>query len=642
MKERDILLFYTAYFKWIFIIGFKRMRFYLILILIILPCFLHAFTKGSEEIVDYKKYGKFSSRGTPRYRYLIKKMRSLKKAIGPGIFPDFDGIKKKSDYIDAEINGKLEGFLWDFIDRKRDYKINFYKWATTPNESLGVKLFYVGYALEKAGYIKEAIRAYYALLIHHPKAITYTFWHSPIYLGRIVIDRIHLLTRKYPKLGLKLVDAKISMENVFDNDVKNDKYTYIDPGYLKKVNPKEVIDKPVSLSQFKVIETRGGDYVQVKKYNNGHWQLFVKDRPFMVKGVAYTPNEIGKSPDYGTLVVHKDWQIIDLNNNGINDVFFESFIDKNKNDSKDEDEKIIGDAQLLKDMGVNTLRLYHNCYNKKLFRKLYKEYGIHILLGDYLGVYAVGSGALWHQGTDYSDRRQRKNMIESVKKMVLEHKDEPYVLMWVLGNENNYGVANNAKDFPEPYYEFVNDVVKMIHKLDPSRPVALCNGEVLYLDIFAQKCLDVDILGVNSYRGYLGFGDSFWNSIRDTVNIPVLITEYGCSAYAKGMTREQAEMGQMEYHKGNWEDIWYNRAGSGAGNSIGGVLFEWLDEWWKAGTGTDPRLHDVQPQFGLPFLDGWSYEEWLGICSQGEDGSESPTLRQLRKAYYYYKDVWNK
>ncbi len=610
--------------------------------LLFLPINAYTYIEIKNEFVDYLKYGKFMNTGTGRFRYLIKDMKGLKKVIGKGIFPDFDGVKKNSDYIEAEINGKFEGYLWDFIDRKRDYKINFYKWAVTPNESLGVKLFYIGYALERGGYIKEAIRTYYAILIHHPKSVTYTCWHSPVYLGRIVIDRIHALTRKFPKYGIKLVEAKVAMDNVFDNDVKNDKYTAINPGKLVKVKSDEVIDKPVDLKKHKVIETRGGSYVQVRKYNNGHWKLFVNNKPFFIKGVCYSPNEIGKSPDYGTLVVHRDWQEVDLNNNGINDVFFESYIDKNNNNNKDDNEKIVGDAKLLKDMGANTIRLYHHCYNKKLFRKLYKKYGIHVLMGDYLGCYAIGSGARWYQGTDYSDPDQRANMKESVREMVMEYKNEPFVIMWVLGNENNFGHANNSKDDPEPYYEFVNEVAKMIHQLDPTRPVALCNGEVLYLDIFAQKCREIDIFGINSYRGYLGFGNSLWESIKEASGIPVIITEYGCSAYAAKMSVEDAEKGQMEYHKGNWEDIWFNRGGSGAGNSLGGVIFEWIDEWWKAGTGTDPRIHDIQPQFGLPFLDGWSYEEWLGIISQGEDGSESPFCRQLRKSYYYYKKVWNK
>ncbi len=612
--------------------------FNIIFMMLTLNTFLLA-KNSNDNIINYEKYGYFKNLGTANYRYVITNRNGLKKAILPGIYPDFDGIKKDPEYIEANINGKLDGFLWDYIDKKRDPMINFFKWAVTTEEQLGVKLFYVGLALERAGRIKDAINAYYAILIHFPKTMSYTYWHNPLYIGRIVIDRIHQLTRKYPEFNLKLVDAKITILNTFDNNVSNDKYVEINPGKFITIDNEK--QKLFSFSDYKVIETRGGNYVNVKKYNNNHWQLNVNNKPFFIHGMAYSPNQIGKSPDYGTLNVSKDWQFIDVNKNNINDVFFESYVDKNLNNKQDKDEPIIGDAKLMKDMGVNTLRLYHHCYNKKLFRKLYIEYGFHVIMGDFLGVYATGSGANWDAGTDYSDPEQRENMKNSVKEMVEEYKNEPYVLMWMLGNENNYGVANNSQDNPEVYYTFVQEVVKMVHKLDPTRPVGLCNGDLLYLDIMVTKCPDVDILGINAYRGTLGFGDSFWESIAETAGKPILISEYGCPAYAGNMSLDEAEQEQLKYHQGNWEDIINNKIGSGQGNSLGGVIFEWCDEWWKAGSGTDPNVHDTQPQFGAPFIDGWSYEEWLGLCSQG-NGSDSPFLRQLRKSYFYYQDAWKK
>jgi len=33
------------------------------------------------------------------------------------------------------------------------------------------------------------------------------------------------------------------------------------------------------------------------------------------------------------------------------------------------------------------------------------------------------------------------------------------------------------------------------------------------------------------------------------------------------------------------------------------------------------------------------HEEWLGLCSQG-DGNLSPFIRQLRTAYFAYKNMW--
>ena len=92
-------------------------------------------------------------------------------------------------------------------------------------------------------------------------------------------------------------------------------------------------------------------------------------------------------------------------------------------------------------------------------------------------------------------------MMASAQKMVMEFKDEPYVLMWLLGNENNYGVASNADKKPQAYFEFVNEVARWIKSVDPNHPVAVNNGDTLFLDIFAKYAPDVDIFAANVYRG---------------------------------------------------------------------------------------------------------------------------------------------
>jgi beta-glucuronidase len=297
-----------------------------------------------------------------------------------------------------------------------------------------------------------------------------------------------------------------------------------------------------------------------------------------------------------------------------------------------------------------------------LFRKLYKEYGFHVLCGDLLGMYTVGSGAKWEEGTDYSNPDQQKNMLDSVRQMVEEYKDEPYILMWVLGNENVYGNQNNSNKDPDAFFAFVNEAAKLIHELDPSRPVAISNGDYLFLDKLVEKCPDVDVIGANAYRGEHGFGTHFYRAVREMADKPVMVTEYGCSAYAEGYSTADVEAFQSMYLANNWDDLEANMGGSGVGNSLGGVLFEFVDEWWKANSDLpdyvqkeradwyasrsatykdlQPTRHDKVPQFGFPFLDGWSYEEWLGVAGQG-DGSGSPFARELRPAYFQMRDLWN-
>ena len=353
----------------------------------------------------------------------------------------------------------------------------------------------------------------------------------------------------------------------------------------------------------------------------------------------------------------------DFNKNGKVDGPYDAYVDKNKNNKQDPDEPSVGDFQLMKDMGVNTIRLYHHSTNKQLLKDGYDKYGFMYLMGDFLGMYAAGSGADWYAGTDYTNEEQKKKMMESVRQVVMEYKDEPYILMWVLGNENNYGYPGTpdvepgmgcrAKLQPDAYYAFVNDVAKMIKSIDPNHPVAICNGETVYLNYFAKYCPDVDVFGANVYRGPNGFGRTYWEDIKDLTGRPSIITEYGCPSYFKDDPEKGEEL-QAEYHKGNWEDIAFNMAGSGFGNALGGVCFEWVDEWWKAGPppqldpakqepeGWDYKTRSKTPgNFRGPFPDGWLHEEYLGVTSQG-NGSDSPFLRHLKKSYFWYKENWAK
>ncbi|MFH1283261.1 MAG: glycoside hydrolase family 2 TIM barrel-domain containing protein [bacterium] len=642
------------------------MRLSLTLCLIVLGSFWHANCQelklsnpGDETVVNYADYGIFHNIGTQKYRYEITKRKELMAAVGEGIFPN-NKVYQDPEYKKLLKEGKLEGTHWNFIDNKNT-KINFYKWATA-QEDPGVKQYYTAVLFERLGMLKEAIKAYYAVVVHFPRTTSLTYWQTPWYMGANSIDKIEIITRRNPELGIKLVDAKINVLNGFNVDKKDDEFI-VNPGKLIKVNPKKVLESKVKLLKKNIVKTIGGDNVKLVKYGNGHWQLLVDDKPYIIKAFAYTPNKVGLSPDRKTLNASQDWQIQDFNNNGIHDSAYESWIDKNYNNKKDSDEPTIGDFALLKDMGCNTLRIYHHVINKELFRDLYNNYGIMLIIGDLVGGYAMDSGANWDKGTDYEDPKQREKMLGNIRKMVIENKDEPYTLMWVLGNENVYGAGNNSDKKPEAFFKFLSKAASLIHELDPNHPVAISNGDLKFLKIAAENCREIDIFGANAYRGIYGFGRSFFENVKDTFDKPVLVTEFGCSAIGEGFTKEESAIFQSEYFKNNWEDISYHTAGSGAGNSLGGVAFEWIDEWWKANSDLpiriqkqkqewykkrsalykdlQPENHDELPQFGAPFIDGWSYEEWFGVFSQG-DGSKSPFLRQKRPAFEALKNLWSK
>ncbi|MBU1912971.1 MAG: tetratricopeptide repeat protein [Candidatus Omnitrophica bacterium] len=592
---------------------------------------------GKEAIVNYKRYGYFKNVGTDKYAYIIKDQEGLSQAVGEAIHPNTSSVNWDPRYKKVKDEGRLEGSHWDFVNTD-DLEANFYKWSSAP-EPPGLRLFYIGLNLEKSGLLTQAIKAYYAIVVNFPKSVGWTYFRTPWYIAQVAIDRIDFLLRSHPELNMELRGARIKVENGFDDNIANDRFV-VNPGELRKTDflcrVKNNLFKGPVARKGRVVRQIGDGKVDLVKYENSHWQLRVEGRPYIIKGVAYSPSKTGQSPDEGTM---EDWIQADYNKNGKIDGPYDAWVDKNLNNTQDPDEKAVGDFQLLKEMGCNTIRFYHHASNKELLKELYQRYGIMVIMGDLLGAYTVGSGAGWYEGTDYANSEHKKNMLESVKKMVEEFKDEPYVLFWMLGNENNYGVANNAKRNPKAYYEFVNEAASMIKSMDRDHPVGICNGDLMFLDICSSLVPAVDIYGSNAYRGKYGFGASFWENVKDTWGKPVMITEYGCPAYMEGKSGEVAQEAQAEYLKNAWQDIAHNSAGSpGAGNSIGGMLFEWVDEWWKA---YEPNMHDTKRNWSGPFPDGWNYEEWLGVSGQG-DGKSSPFLRQLRKAYFTYKEMWNR
>ncbi|MDO8662096.1 MAG: glycoside hydrolase family 2 TIM barrel-domain containing protein [Candidatus Omnitrophota bacterium] len=591
-----------------------------------LPTKIVLYDPGSEEVVDYEKYGEFKNVGTKDYKYSVKDQEGLMAAVGEGIYPNTSAVRWDPEFKKAQKEKRLDGDLWDF-SHSPDLEAAFLKWATA-SEPQGVRLFYTALSLEKSGLIKHALKCYYAIVAHYPGSYGWTYWHTPWYVGQAAIAKINFILRNNPQIGYRLEGADIRIINGYDNEVAND-IAIVNPGKFVKVSLLDKFNLTSRSGPSDIVERSGNGRVYTVKYEGGDWQLMVSGKPYIIKGMNYSPTKVGQSPDEGTLT---SWMEDDFNHNAKADGPYDAYLDT------DPKKTPVGDFKLMRDAGVNTIRLYHHPHKvvKEVLRDMYKAYGIRVIMGDFLGKYALGSGAAWNPGTDYNNEEQKKNMIESVKQMVNEYKDEPFILFWLLGNENVYGYACNADTEPDAFFKFANEVAKIIKSIDPNHPVAICSGDILFMDKFGKDAPDIDIFGTNAYRGDYGFG-RLWRGAREEAGKPVFITEFGCPSYAEGKTTQEAEEAQAAYHKASWEDIEENMAfKSGTGNAIGGVVFEWLDEWWKA---YEPAIHDTKGLWAGPFPDGFMHEEWLGLCGQG-NGKDSPFLRHLRKAYYTYQRLW--
>ncbi len=372
--------------------------------------------------------------------------------------------------------------------------------------------------------------------------------------------------------------------------------------------------------------------VHIKTLKGRQYRLVVDGRPYVVKGVCYNPVPVGRSHDYDF------WN--------------------------DPAAPWLVDGALMQKMGVNTVRFYQPGDDleatKRVVRILYEKFGIRTIMGHWLG--------FWNYPAPfYDDPAFRQKVKEDVLTMVKALKDEEGILFWCLGNENNYSFGGKINAWSseridrmkdprqclltraEVYYALVNDIARAIHEVDPEHPVAMGNGETVCLDVARENTPDVDILGVIMYRGKT-FGNIF-NSLRSTYDKPVVFVEFGADAYNAHEKREDEDM-QAFFLKSQWSEILANVAGrdGGAGNCLGGVMFEWTDEWWKHNEwdAAAASRHDTESNWSNSsyYMDIKAErnmnmnEEWFGIVRLSQETESGADKRAPRKAYYEIRELW--
>jgi hypothetical protein len=305
---------------------------------------------------------------------------------------------------------------------------------------------------------------------------------------------------------------------------------------------------------------------------------------------------------------------------------------------------------LLKAMGVNAIRVYAGI-PPRWVRYIHERYGIYTMVNHPMARYGYTLDGVWIPSVDYSDPRLRAAVREEIGALVDSFRDTPGVLMWLLGNENNYGLAWNSNEIqalPEGerdaararhLYSLFGEILRDVKSRDPRRPVAIANGDLQYIDIIARECQGLDVLGTNVYRG-ISARDLF-DVVKEKLGVPVMFTEFGADAFDARHLRED-QMTQARYLLGQWREIYEQSSGKGrAGNAIGGFIFQWTDGWWKFGQESRLDIHDTNaswPNDAYPedFRPGENNmnEEWWGITAKGA-AEASGLYRVYPRAAYY-------
>jgi hypothetical protein len=178
-----------------------------------------------------------------------------------------------------------------------------------------------------------------------------------------------------------------------------------------------------------------------------------------------------------------------------------------------------GNIELLAANGANTFRTWRTENGKDdalvILDKAQKN-GLMVLMGLEVG--------RERHGYDYNDTAWVNTQAEYIKEEVLRLKDHPALLGWAIGNELNLG-AKNLK-----VYDAVNDLSKMIHKIDPNHPTTtpLSGAGKRDIEYIKEHCTDIDFLSFQLYGGIVNIqkliADAGWTG-------PYMVTEWGATGH---------------------------------------------------------------------------------------------------------------
>ncbi|GAB5409387.1 MAG: hypothetical protein BalsKO_17520 [Balneolaceae bacterium] len=299
-------------------------------------------------------------------------------------------------------------------------------------------------------------------------------------------------------------------------------------------------------------------------------QIIVDGSPYIIKGICYHPVPKGSDNkrDFGTLS---------------------------------------GDIALMKEAGINTIRVYEPITEEWVLDELDTS-GIKVIIGfgyNQGGVYDILSGTF----LDY----------------INEFKDHESILMWELGNEYNYHPEWFDGDLKN-WYKAMNDAAGLIHQND-TRPVTTAHGD-LPDSLALAMSPNIDVWGMNVYRW--DDPETIYTEWAEISNKPMYLAETGGDSYMT-ITKDGYEEGvneraQADANKNILDDVFNNlEIGSGV------TLFQFTDGWWKAG---NPDTQDkggwAPNSSGVPY-DGTPNEEYWGIVDI--DRNKKATFSVVKEKY---------
>ncbi len=250
------------------------------------------------------------------------------------------------------------------------------------------------------------------------------------------------------------------------------------------------------------------------------------------------------------------------------------------------------DLALMKEAGINTIRVYSPIKDRAVLDQINKA-GLKVIIGfgyNQEGNFDILSGTFINYVNTY--------------------KDHDAILFWELGNEYNYHpewFGGNIQN----WYHALNDASALIHKTDPSHPVATAHGE-LPDSLALSLCPGIDVWGLNVYRW--DNPESIFSQWAAISSKPMYLSEAGADSYMSA-TINGYEKGVNEKAQADATSKILSAIFRHSDICSGVALFAFVDEWWKAG---DNKTQDpggwAPNSSGVPY-DGTPNEEYWGIVT---------------------------
>jgi beta-galactosidase len=279
---------------------------------------------------------------------------------------------------------------------------------------------------------------------------------------------------------------------------------------------------------------------------------------------------------------------------------------------------------MMKEMGVNFIRLGH-----------YQQSGIVLDLCDSLGI-LVWEEIPWCRGGLGGDRykTQARNMLTN---MIEQHRNHPSVIIWGLGNENDW-----PGDFPEFDKEkirtFMSELNDLSHKLDPTRMTAIrrCDFCKDIVDVYSPS------IWAGWYRGiYTEYRESTETEIKGVKHF--LHAEWGGDSHA------------MRHSETPDKVLQQIKTGSGADERLGDAsLYGGAARVSKDGDWSESYICNLidwhlKEQENMPNLTGSAYWPFKDFSTPIRPENPVPYMNQKgvierdftrKEAYFVFQSWW--